>query len=246
MEYRCVATSPEGFVQQLASCYLPHGYWFHVSGVIPAGKDPGEVDEKLIRKYGIAVSRATRARRKAAGQANLHYLRFKRRFVLVATHGHHAFFEDEAKSLRDARRIPILFRGYSLAVRPGNFRRRPGPGLPAPADGRNRVRVQIAREHYLAMKAYFRDVATHRSAAEFGRELYCVPFEPYAPVRQQMLNVLGVVNARRRRAGLEAVSPRVLRYRRRIVKPFEGGDFAAAAANACPRAGGAAPPSGVG
>ncbi len=33
MEYRCVAGSVAGFVQQLASCYLPHGYWFYVSGV---------------------------------------------------------------------------------------------------------------------------------------------------------------------------------------------------------------------
>jgi len=100
MEYRCIATSPEAFVQQLASCYLPHGYWFCVSGVIPAGKDPAEIDRKLIRKYGIAVSRSTRARRKAAGHANLHYLRFKRRFVLLATHGHHAFFELKFCKLR--------------------------------------------------------------------------------------------------------------------------------------------------
>ena len=213
----------------MASCYLPNGYWFHVSGVIPAGKDPGAVDTKLLGKYGIAVSRSTRARRKAAGLANLHYLRFGRRFVLVATHGHHAFFEDEAKSIRDARRVPVLFQGYSLSVKRGNFRRRPRPGLPAPPDGRHRVRVQIARQHYLAMKAYFLDVARRYSAEELSRQLYCVPFEPYAPVRQQMLNVLRVVNERRRGAGLAVLSPRVLRYRRRIVKPFEGGDFDAAA-----------------
>ncbi len=37
MEYRCVATSVAGFVQQLVSCYLPHGYWFYVSGKAEGG-----------------------------------------------------------------------------------------------------------------------------------------------------------------------------------------------------------------
>src|SRR5947209_4462088 len=95
MQYRCEATSAEGFVQQIASCYLPHGYWFYVTGFVPEGKDPRRVDEKLLDKYGIARSRQSRARRKLAGFANLHYLRFERTFVLLATHGTHPFFEEE-------------------------------------------------------------------------------------------------------------------------------------------------------
>jgi len=78
VEYRCVATSLEGFVQQLASNILPHGYWFYVTGVVPAAKDPAAVDQKLMEKYGVAISRQQRARRKLAGQANLHYIRFDR------------------------------------------------------------------------------------------------------------------------------------------------------------------------
>lgn len=35
MEYRYEAASVAGFVQQLICCYLPHGYWFYVSGVVP-------------------------------------------------------------------------------------------------------------------------------------------------------------------------------------------------------------------
>ena len=53
MEYRCEATSPTGFVQQLASGYLPHGYWFYVPGCIPEHKDARAVDGKLLDKYGI-------------------------------------------------------------------------------------------------------------------------------------------------------------------------------------------------
>ena len=51
MQYRCEATSVEGFVQQIACSYLRHGYWWYVTGVIPKGKDAGAVDEKLMAKY---------------------------------------------------------------------------------------------------------------------------------------------------------------------------------------------------
>ena len=103
MEYLCETTSSEGFVQLLACNFLPHGYWFYVSGWIPEGKDPGRVDAKLIDKYGVDVGRTARVRRKRLGQANLRYLRHGRFFVLIATHGTHRFFEDEAASMRDIR-----------------------------------------------------------------------------------------------------------------------------------------------
>ena len=89
MPYRAEATSVEGFVQQIACCYLRHGYWFYVTGHVPAGKDPRAIDRKLIAKYGIGVSESTRARRKRLGRANLQYLRHDRRFVILATKGQH-------------------------------------------------------------------------------------------------------------------------------------------------------------
>ena len=44
MEYRCVASTVDGFLQQLAVAYITHGYWFYVVGEIPEGKDPVTVD----------------------------------------------------------------------------------------------------------------------------------------------------------------------------------------------------------
>ena len=38
--YACETTSPEGFLQMLVCNYLTHGYYFYVSGWVPAGKDP--------------------------------------------------------------------------------------------------------------------------------------------------------------------------------------------------------------
>ncbi len=218
--YRHSTCSVEGFVQQLVSNYLPHGFWFYVSGVVPEGKDPMLVDRKLILKYGVDKSRQARARRKQAGFANLHYLRFERYWVLLATHGAHEFFELEARNMRDARRVGIQFQGYSIGVKRGGFVRKNAPGDPPVRDGKYRVRVQIAAKRYREMKAYFVDIATHRSVESLAFELYKVPFEPYAPVRQQMLNILRLVNRARKEAGYELIPPTVLRYRRRIVKPF--------------------------
>jgi hypothetical protein len=224
MQYRCIAASPTGFVQQLAVQYLAHGYWFYVQGQIPADKDPLAVDAKLLAKYGISLSRQSRARRKAVGIANLHYLRFERTFVLVATHGHHPFFDEESANIRDARRFPIKFMGYSIGVQRGGYLRRVVSGTSAVSDHRWRARVQIGREKYQELKAYFVDVATRLAAQQLAAQLFAVPFEPYARVRQQMLNIVRLVNVKRRAGGLEPIGSESLRYARRIVKPFDTSD----------------------
>lgn len=220
MEYRCEATSAVGFVQQLVSCYLPHGYWFHVGGWVPATKDPKDVDAKLIEKYGIGISRQSRARRKAVGIANVHYLRYQRQFVLLATHGHHPFFDEEEKNIRDVRRIPIQFAGYSISVQPGGYLRKDSGVCPTVKDPKQRVHVQIAQKRYRELKTYCLNLARRRPASYIVEELRRLPFEPYAPVRQQLLNLVRVVNVILHRAGRTRIDPKVLRYRRRIVSPF--------------------------
>jgi len=172
MEYRCVATTATGFVQQLSCAYLLHGYWFYVSGRIPGHKDPRGVDAKLLTKYAVEISRAARARRKQAGLANVHYLRFERTFILLATHGHHLFFDDEAGNIRDARRVPIKFFGYSVSVQRGGYLRKLSSESLLRRDDKLRVRVQIGREEYLDLKAHFLDVACRRSKEQLGLMLY--------------------------------------------------------------------------
>ena len=221
MEYHCVATSEIGFVQQLVSCYLPHGYWFYVAGIVPWDKEPSAVDKKLLAKYRIAMSPQSRARRKAAGLGNMHYIRHDRRFLMLATHGRHPFFQDEANNIRDARRVPIKFAGYSVSMAKGGFKGKRSTGGVLVPDDKLRVRVRIEKEWYLSLKAYVRQIALHHSAAELAAEFYMLPFEPYAPIRRQLLTLLRYVNDRRKAAGLDTLSNRVIRYRRRIVRPFD-------------------------
>ncbi len=200
--YRCEAGSLAGFIQQLASRYVASGYVFYVVGRVPAGKDPQRVDAKLIARYGVDCSKFVRARRKRAGRANVHYLRYRDVFVLLATHGEHLFFEGEAGQIRDARREPLKVEGYSIAARGG------------------RVSVRVERDEYRGLRAYFADAAVRRSAGVLADELGSLPYEPYAPVRRQMLGLLGLVNRARKASGLEEVPLACLRLRRRIGPVF--------------------------
>lgn len=62
--------------------------------------------------------------------------------------------------------------------------------------------------------------ARQREPDRIQQELSLVPFEPYAPVRRQMLALLRTVNRERKRAGLGEIPLTVLRLRRRVIKPF--------------------------
>lgn len=204
--YRCEATTVGGFVQQLAVAYVQHGYWFYVTGEIPERKCPLAVDAKLLDRYGIAISKWARARRKQSGRANVQYIRYGRFFVLIATRGEHRFFEDEP-TFRDIRREPLSFAGYSISYKLG-------------ADRKWHASVRIHPSEYLTLKAYLLDLATHRSVENLTTEFQRIPFEPYAPVRRQFLNILRAVNRARKQAGYEPVPVEALRLRRRHVLPF--------------------------
>lgn len=210
MGYRYVATSVEGFVQQLALSYIGHGYWFYVTGIIPERKDPRGVDEKLLEQYDASLSKWARARRKRAGLANVHYIRHGRFFVLIASRGEHCFFEDEPNH-KDVRRDSIRFGGYSIGYRLG-------------VDRRWHPSVRIHPEEYRKLKAYFLTIACHRSVENLTAEFRRIRYEPYAPVRRQLLNLLRAVNRLRTAADFEPVPVLALRLRRRVVRPFEESD----------------------
>lgn len=213
--YRCEAVSVVAFVQRLAVDLVQHGHWFYVTGTVPDSKDPRAVDEKLIDRYGLAISKWARARRKEAGIASVQYVRHGRFFVLIATKGRHHFFEAEP-NVQDIRRRPIRFAGYSISYRRG-------------VDRRFHVSVRIAADDYLRLKSYLVDLAPRRSVENLISEFQNLPFEPYAPVRRQLLNILRAVNRVRQTAGFESVPLSALRLRRRIVKPLATAGFAHAA-----------------
>lgn len=199
--YRYEAKTIEGFVQQVAVHYVARGYYFYVSGIVPEGKDPRGVAEKLIGKYRIGVSKFVRARRKVAGQANLQLILHGRIFLLLATHGEHPFFEEERTRIRDCREAPIKFASYAISFRGGH------------------AHVRIDRETERELKAYLQEAALW-SAAKLTAFFSSLPFEPYAPVRRQLLVMLNQVNRRRTTANLDRIPVSCLRLCRKPCRPF--------------------------
>jgi len=210
--YRCVAATLEGFVQQIATAYVPHGYWFYVQGRIPEHKCAETVDEKLIGRYDVAMSKWARARRKRAGLAGVQYIRFERTFVIMATQGQHPFFAEEHGAIRDLRKTPIRIGGYSISARRG-------------PDGRLHAHVRIEQNRFKDLKASLLESAVRSSTAVLASRLYEMPYEPYAPVRRQYLRLLRSVNEIRARAGLKMLPSTILPLRRHIVQAFDEGSF---------------------
>jgi hypothetical protein len=207
--YLCEAASVEGFVQKLALDYVQYGYLFYVPGSIPEGKDPEVTDRSVIDRYEINVSRWTRYRRERAGLANVHYLRFGRFFVIIASHGRHLFREREKESIRDIRESPVRFAGYSIG-----YKRAQGDGSWHPS-----VHIEEEVEYPLLKRRFLRQ-STRWEVEDFIRAFRALPYEPYAPVVQQELELLRQVNQRREAASLEAVPATALRFWRRSVRPF--------------------------
>lgn len=212
MEYRCVATSVEGFVQQLAVAYVTHGYWFYVAGEISEGKSPGAVDAKLIDRYDIAISKWARCRRKKQGMANMQYLRHGRFFVLLATKGQHDFFEREQESFLDVRRVPIKFAGYSIGCRKGR-------------DGRWHASVRLGADTYSELKARVLEVARIPASIIVERESRSLGIQPYAPTRSQLYAIWRAANRARRVAGLNLLPLECVPTRRKPIVTCAAAQF---------------------
>ena len=109
-QYKFVATSRTGFVQQVVCSYVKNGYRFHVAGRIPEEKDPSEVDEKLLSLYGIRKNNGQRYRAKIRGEANIQYIRSGHDWLMLETTGSHLWKEREGANIKDCSRgDPIKF-----------------------------------------------------------------------------------------------------------------------------------------
>lgn len=225
--YEYIATSRTGFVQQVACSYVCKGYRFYVSGKVPEGVDPREIDEKLLTKYDIRKTDAQRYYNKhELKRANIQYIRFERDWLMLATPGKHIWKAIEAKNMADCSRgEPIKFQGYSIYWKDGLYRPhrcKENPDGEPELDDKKRVRVQICRTAFRELKAEFHGLATKRSAEWLATKIFNVPYEPYAPVRQQMIEILNAVNRRRKTSGIKTLlDTKCIRTHRKIVLPFQ-------------------------
>ncbi|WP_425395419.1 hypothetical protein [Aeoliella sp.] len=210
--YRCEAATLDGFLAQLVR-YVASGHYFYVTGKVPDRKLPEQVDCKLIALYGLDRSKWERARRRLGEQAGMHYLRYERYFVLIATHGRHQFFNDHQQSIRDIRRTALKVRGYSVRY---SF---------SEVEKRWRVFVRLDKPTYRAIKAHLIAIAKrpgYRDARRLQAEIELLPFQGYAPVRGQVLAIIKAVNRARRQAGYCQLPTDIVPRMRPVRKVFVG------------------------
>lgn len=220
--YEYEATTVTGFVQRIATCLLRHGYVFYVQGTVKEGKDPREIDKKMLERYEVVQTEHARARRKERGLANLQYVRFDRTWVLMATAGYHPMKSAEEKNLRDIREAPIQIEGYSIYYKQGDFEKKRSPDDPLVRDHKWHARVLISDKRYRELRAYFLSIACHRTAEKLEAEIRALPFEPYKPLARQLRKIVRLVNKKRKAAGYAQLDvKKAVRWKRNIVGAFE-------------------------
>jgi hypothetical protein len=91
-------------------------------------------------------------------------------------------------------------------------------------DDQYHASVRLSRWRVKTWQASFAQLALAPDVEIVSRAFHTLPATPYAPVRRQLLHLLGQVNRRRKRANLEMIPVMALRLRRRPVAPFHGAE----------------------
>ncbi|MCB0325604.1 MAG: hypothetical protein KDD69_18610 [Bdellovibrionales bacterium] len=130
---------------------------------------------------------------------------------------------------------PKNFEGYAVSYRRGHYQRKTAEeksqyreerasGLRPPRgtkDEQWRSRVEIERRTYKRLRAYFLNIAGQHSVEHLARELQAIPYQPYAPIRQQLLGLVRDINVVRRVAGRKDEVPyEALNLKRLQIQPF--------------------------
>ncbi len=232
-EYRYHCETVEGFVQR-AVVLSQKGYRYFISGEVPERKAADEIDEKLLTKYGLRLTRRQRTYRKSKGLPNGHYFRFSRRWVVMGTSRKLFFQVDPNERVRDLRDAPIRVGGYSISLRADGAARRG-------AIRRLRASVRLEGRTLRELQAVLLDSHQRWAAADLERQIWLASnhWQVYAPVYRQFQGIVRRLNEARAAAGLGRVGRGCVRISRQAPRHFERACLkeAAEAGSAEPRTG---------
>jgi len=156
------------------------------------------------------------------------------------------FIHETASGLRKAQGKKHVFDGYAVSFRRGGYVRKSpeekaayrqaiehwrkqtalGNKLPRPPKGNRDPKwhscVEIERHSLRRLRAYFLEIATHRTRESLEYEFSHTGFVPYQPVKRQLTRIVKEVNEARRVAGSSEQIPyrTVLWLRREQISPF--------------------------
>jgi hypothetical protein len=173
------------FLRKIAIDYLRYGYTRYAFRTIPDGKNLYEIDAKIMKVYGCTFSRALRHHRRRKGLASVVYIRFKNRFILVASEGSNEAF-DKIDSL-DFHATPLHVDGYTIGVK------------------RNKSCVMIKPSRFKLLRKKLLAIALHNENKVLGRFKDISPFS-FPEIIRQKRKLLLEVNKKRHTAGLSRIS----------------------------------------
>ena len=203
--YHAQTTSRAGFLRMLTANYLPSEYLRYSHGHFKDEGHARRTELEIICRYDLALSKDQRYRRKKSGRSNLQFLRYRRFFLFVATPGDHGFHLRHA-DLRDFRRQPLHFEGYTVSYRAAHSC------------------VRLAPKTESKLRAYFLAIALNRRASQLAREFRSLPWLPYGPVVEQEMSILEAVNDKRKRRGYALVPESCIRRKLKVCRPFDWRD----------------------
>lgn len=172
-----ICNSSAELVVRVATLSSRFGYVHAVVGKIPVGKNPQQIDDKLIAKYRITRDRVRALREHRAGMAKVKYLRWSDRFVLLATDGESSFFKEER---------PVNLRQESIRI---------GDYTVMVINGRPSVRLSAHRYQHL------REQVIACAMSRKADSIMAIPRLNYQGVRQQQRQLAKILQRRRKRAG---------------------------------------------
>jgi hypothetical protein len=184
-----LANSTGELIRQLITDCIPNSYYFFLNGYTPEDEEPTETDSIILNMIEAAKWRMGSRK----DQAQVQYLRHHRTYLLLATAGVHPIINDNAHLVRDIRKTPLGFNGYSISCQ----RVRGGSGY--------RGSVQVGVQYFGVFREKFLAMSVRSSAVEMTDAFLALNFEPYPPVHEQLGALLKAVNEKRRAAGLELV-----------------------------------------
>ena len=214
--YRCEAKSVDAFLAQVVRL-VGTGHYFYFAGILKNGKDPRELDRKLIREWELDKPAWKREARRRGAAPNIHYLRFGSHYVLIATHGKsrngdaHRFFLEYQGQVQDIRKNALHFCGYSIRY-------------PVSKEtSRRRVFVRLDKGTFERLRG---DLLTksilvrYREPDAFESFVRCLPLQWYKPVRQQLRVIIKEVNRARRHAALLPIRLLCVPTKMRVTEVF--------------------------
>jgi len=175
-------------MREITDVLIPNGFFFYVAGQCRR-EPPGKEDEKTLKIFEATLSKLGETEL----EAELRFYRWNTWRIVAGTERVVSVFKEAGAPARDMRQDPLHCIGYSIKAVPS------GDGKPYKAS------VEITREFLSLFEPRWLAYAVKWSAEDIVKDFSQVAHDKYPKVRAEVERILGVVNEKRRAAGLPLV-----------------------------------------